>query len=193
MPTLRTQTVRKERHGIRTMAEKARSKGGKSTRRSRLTYFYLNGQLHKKLFINRGKDLLTAWNYPEGKKVLYTYSDVLKRHQHAWTTREVCQLIGRSRQTIDGAMREGMIERPQNTYGLDENRNFRQYMWSEEDIMALHAYLSTVHRGRPRKDGQVRPQHLPTPRELRAMLHDEEVLYVKHGDTFIPTWRAKDI
>lgn len=176
------------------MAEPEGSKNRRRNKRPILpTYFFLNGDLHRKLHINRGRDLLTAWNYPEGKRVTTSYTATIRRKQTAFTSTEVCKMVNRGRLTIELAMRHGMIERPQFTYGLDENRNFYQYMWREEDIMALHEYLASVHFGRPRKDGQVTPAPMPTPRELRAMINDEELLYVKQGDTYVPTWRAKEI
>lgn len=175
------------------MDKREGKKNGRRTKRPVLpTYFFLNDQIHRKLHINRGKDLLAAWNYPESKKVLTSYSTTIRRHKTAFTTTQVCQMVNRGRLTIELAMRHGMIERPQHTYGLDENKNFYQYMWREEDIMDLLEYLSSVHRGRPRKDGEITTHDLPTPRELRAMINDENVLYVKQGDTYVPTWRAKE-
>lgn len=175
------------------MADEDREKKSARRKRPALRYFFLNDELHKKLYINRGKDLINAWNYPQAKRMTYIYSDVIRRSQKAFTTAEVCKMVNRRRTTIENALTRGMIEQPQHTYGLDENRNVYQRMWSEKDIMALLEYLSTVHRGRPRKDGIVVPQALPTPRELRAMIHDEAILYVKSGDKFIPSWRAKEI
>lgn len=174
--------------------DKSKGKGnGRRTKRPVLpTYFFLNEQLHRKLHINRGRDLLTAWNYPEGKKVLTSYSTTIHRHKKAFTTTEVCKMVNRGRLTLELAMKHGMIERPQHTYGLDENKNFYQYMWRESDIMDLLEYLSSVHRGRPRNDGEITTHSLPTPRELRAMINDENILYVKEGDTYVPTWRAKE-
>lgn len=161
-------------------------------RRAKLTYFFLNDQLHKKLFISRGRDLLVAWNYPEGKKVSYDYSTVLRRHKRAWKTVEVAQMINRHRRSIDSAIASGMIERPQFTYGLDEHRRIFQYMWRDEDVMGALEYFATVHQGRPRKDGEITVNNLPTPRELRAMMNQEQILYVKEGDGFIPSWRARE-
>lgn len=175
------------------MANTKRKKNGKGAKRPALRYFFINDELHKKLTINRGQDLLTAWNYARGKKVSYTYSDVVKRYERAWSTKEVSEMLNRIPVVLEKAFKNGMIERPQFTYGIDENRRLYQYMWSEKDIFAALAYFATLHQGRPRKDGGVTPKHLPTPRELRAMIHDEEFLYVKQGDTFVPTWRAKNI
>lgn len=165
-----------------------------------LNYFYLDGELdgkmkpllHKKLHINRGADTITAWCYPLYKRVTYTYSDVLRLKGPAFTTQETAKMLMRGRQTIERAIIAGDIAAPQMTYGLDENRNPFKYMWSERDILDAHAFLSTVSVGRPRKDGLPTPKRLPTVRELRAMMRDEEILYVKQGDSFLPTWRAEN-
>lgn len=155
-------------------------------------YFYLNGKLHKKLHINRPADEITAWCYPDHVRVTYPYQMTRRRMQPAFSTAEVQKLLNRGRLALERAMLRGDIEYPQHTYTLDEKRRKFKYMWSEDDIIAAHAYFSTVHRGRPRKDGLVTPQALPTVRELRAMIHDREILYVKDGDKFRPTWEAPD-
>ena len=167
----------------------------KATRRKsrRLTYFFLNGLLHKSLHINRGADQITTWCYPEHRRVAYTYSDVKKRHEPAFTSVEVGKMLNRRRLQLERAMIAGNIEYPQYTYGLSSVKRKHQYMWSEKDILAAHAYFSTVHRGRPRKDGKVTPQRLPTVRELRAMIRQEQILYVRGEDgEFRPVWRAPD-
>lgn len=103
-------------------------------------------------------------------------------------------MVNRKRLVIDIALRDGMIERPFKSYSMDENRTPVAYQWREKDIMGLLDYLSSVHRGRPRKDGLITPAFLPTPRELRAIIHESgETLYIKGEHGFIPTWRAKEI
>ncbi len=174
------------------VGQKGKGNGRRNKRPLLPKYFFLNDQIHRRQQINRGRDLLSAWNYPEAKRVTTSYSAAITRHKPAFSTAEVCQMVNRKRMTVENAMKNGMIERPQNTYGLNEDRNFYQYMWREEDIMALHEYLSSVHRGRPRKDGEITITDLPTARELRAMIHDNHVLYVKEGETYVPTWRAKE-
>lgn len=166
-----------------------------------LNYFYLDGKLvddgptipllHKKLHINRAQDKIVTWCYPLHKRVTYTYSDVRAHKQNAFTMKQVGKMLGRSRVTIERAIIDGNIEPPQKTYGLNERKNGYAYYFSEQDVLAAHAYFSTVHRGRPRNDGFISPGHMPTVRELRAMMRDEEILYVKEGDKFIPTWRAE--
>lgn len=162
-----------------------------SEKKKPLRYFFLNGDLHKKVFINRSADSIKAWNYPKARLMTYVYSDVRKMGQRAFTTVEVSEMVGRHPRVIEMAILQGSIREPQYTYGLTERRQKYQYMWREEDIMDLHAYLLTVHIGRPRADGEITPsKNLPTARELRAMIRQDTILYVKQGDKFVPTWKA---
>jgi len=179
------------------MADEKRT-GQNVRKKSRpLNYFYLDVAnhgllLHKKLHINRGADMITTWCYPLHKRIAYTYTDVRRRKRPAFNMSQVCQMIGRGRTTVETAITDGMINEPQWTYGLSNQEQKFKYMFSENDVLALHAYLSTVHRGRPRKDGLITPQSLPTVRELRAIMRNETILYVKQGDEFVPTWQAAD-
>jgi len=177
------------------MAGQAGSTNPKKNKRPKLPiHFYINDELHRKLHINRGRDILITWNYPRGQRIHYTYTDVLKRFERTFSTSEVATMVNRRRLVIDIALRDGMIERPYKSYSMDEKRTPVAYQWREKDIMGLLDYLSSVHRGRPRKDGISIPAFLPTPRELRAMIHQTgETLYVQQGDQFVPTWRAKEM
>lgn len=179
------------------MADKT---GAKKAPSKPLRYFYLDclvdgkpvPMLHKKLHINRGADTITTWCYPQRKRIAYTYTDVKKRMEPAFTTKEVSKMMMRVRKQVQEAISEGKVAPPQFTYGLNEDMKKRAYMWHEDDILRLHAYFTTVHRGRPRADGKITPQKLPTARELRAMIRQREILYVKVGDRFEPVWDAED-
>jgi hypothetical protein len=167
--------------------------GGKSRK---LTYFYLNGKLHRSLYINRPGDLITAWSYPEYKRVGYTYSDVRKRHGKAFSTSQVSKFINRVREQIQMAMVRGDIETPQYSYSIenylkDGSDKVYKYMWSEEDVLGVHEYFSQIHFGRPRKDGLIKPYPMPSRLELRALMRHEEILYVKSGEKFVPLWQAE--
>lgn len=167
--------------------------GQKKPKTKPLRYFFYRGDLCKKVHIHRPNDIITAWNYPKGRLDKYVYSDVRRNGEMAFSTRQVEQMIGRSQKTIKNAIADGMIRKPQRTYGIDAERNGYAYYWSEKDIMELHDYLKTVHCGRPRKDGRVTPKELPTASELRAMIRQGTVFYVQVGDKFVPTWRADNI
>jgi hypothetical protein len=102
-------------------------------------------------------------------------------------------MMNRKPLALERAMARGDVEPPQFTYSLTESRRKMKYMWSEKDIMKVHEYFSSVHYGRPRKDGMITPYKMPTKREVRAMIHQETVLYVMNKDgEFVPTWKAQD-
>jgi hypothetical protein len=160
---------------------------------NKLNYFFLNGNLHRRLHINRSADKIITWCYPEERRVAYTYSDVKRRKEPAFTTTEVARMLNRSRQIVEYAIMDGSIDTPQFTYGINERKKKYKYMWDEKHIIELHQYFNTKHYGRPRKDGIVNPKKMPSLRELRALIRQEEPLYVKMDNgEFLPVWRAPD-
>lgn len=164
----------------------------KKKRKTPLNYFFYKGDLHKKLHINRGADTIMAWNYPKAEARQYSYTDVKKNGEKAFSTQQVGKMLNRAPRVVEREARSGNIRRPQSTYGLTEHRRRHAYYWSEKDVLELHAYYTTVHRGRPRNDGIVIPQKLPTVAELRAMMRQGTVYYVKDADgNFVPTWEAE--
>lgn len=172
-----------------------------SRKSGKLTYFFLDGELdgkvvpllHKSLHINRGADKIITWCYPLERRVAYTYSETKKHRDPAFSTVETAKMLNRGRLALERAIINGDISRPQFTYGLNEHKRMFKYMWHESNIMEAHAFLSTVHFGRPRADGVVVPKRLPTARELRAMIRQEHILYVKGDDgEFKPVWLAPD-
>ena len=161
--------------------------------RKRLTYFFVNGELHRSLHVQRAADLIRAWNYPQHKMVGYSYTDVLKNHEKAYSTKDVCYMINRSRQRVEDAILSGKIKKPQKTYNINPDRpgKWESYRWSEEEVYDLHDYFLTVHRGRPRNDGLITPSGLPSKQELRAMMRQEVTLYIQNEEgKFVPTWAA---
>lgn len=160
---------------------------------SKLRYFYLNGDLHKILSVNRAQDFVVCWNFPEGKRVGYVWSDVKKRHGKAFRTSEVAKMVGRDLTTVKRDILNGNIKRPQKIYSLHTKRP-GAYYWSEEDVMEMHDYLLSIHIGRPRLDGLIVPRSsIPTKAELRAMMRHDIITYVKtDNEEFIPIWKERD-
>lgn len=161
-------------------------------------YFYLNVNdrgplLHRREHINIGEDIIEAWCYPLAKRVAYTYSDTRERYERAFTTPEVCTMLNRGHDHMRHAIMYGNVEAPQFTYTMNAKRFKLKHMWHESDIMKARDFFASQHSGRPRKDGKVSPKAIPTRRELRAMIRQEQVLYVKNDKgEFVPTWKAQD-
>jgi len=159
----------------------------------RVLYFYLNNVLHRTLQVNRPDDTIIAWNFLEGKRVAYNYSDVQKNKQHAYSISEVGKLINRHVDTIKRHLRSGDIEKPQRAFSLDGSNRPGKYLFSENDIRKLREFFKTVHIGRPRKDGNVTASNIPSRIELDAMLRNETILYAKNNDgTFVPVWKQPE-
>ncbi len=158
-----------------------------------LRYFYINGDLHKVIRIVRPSDLVEAWNYREGKRAGYVWSDVRKRMENAFTLQQVSAMVGRHRVQIENYILHGMIKTPQRAYSLDGNKTPGKYLLSESDVLGLHDYLLTVHIGRPRKDGKITPGKMPTRAELRSIMKHDLITYVKTDDNeFRPIWKEVD-
>lgn len=157
------------------------------------TYFFLNGDLHKKIVVNRGRDVIYAWNYPQHKRFTYGYTNMLQRHEIAMSSLEVAKVIRRSKSRVEHAIWEGKVPTPQMTYSLETGAPGK-YMWCQKDVLQLLDYMATITHGRPRKDGLLREsKNLPTPQEVKAIFRDERVLYAKRGENYVPTFRAQQL
>ncbi len=168
--------------------------GSKARRNTttRLRYFYLNGKIHKVLRRSRAEDLLIAWDYQLGKRVAYNLTDVNKNKQHAYSMKEVEQIIGKHHDTINMHLRRGDLKYPQRIYSINGNKTPGKYFWSEDDIRSMHNFFKTVHRGRPRKDGAITPGDMPSRAEVEAKMKQENILYVKNGEDFVPVWKQPE-
>lgn len=164
-------------------------------KRRKIRYFYLDTgdglRLHKVLHVNRGGDIVTAWSYSEHKRKAYVWSDVQKMMQNAYTITEVAEMIGRHRMRVDSYIREGHIRKPQRIYEIFTGTPGK-YLFSEDDVLDLHEYLTTVHRGRPRNDGLITTNRVPNRDEMRALVHQGTVLYTTDKDgNFVPIWKEQ--
>lgn len=153
-------------------------------------FFAFHGELCKRLHINRGGDLIVVYNFAQERQATYSYTDVRNNAERVFSTKEVAAMVKRDVHRISMHIAEGHVRRPQKSHSLTGNSPYRNaYWWTEKDIMDYHAYLTTVHIGRPRLDGYINTRDLPTARELRAMIHQNLVTYIKNDkDEFIPTW-----
>jgi len=159
----------------------------------KISYFYLNGNLHKALHRNRAEDLLIAWSYVDDKRVAYSLTDVAKNKGSAYTVTQAAKLIGRSTDTIKRHWRAGDIKKPQQVYSLDEKRTPGKVYFSEDDMREMQDFFKTVHRGRPRKDGLITPSDIPSRAELEALMKNEKVLYAKNDSgEFVPVWKQPE-
>jgi hypothetical protein len=160
--------------------------------KQKVKYFYLDQELHRVLRVSRPEDLVVSWNFPQHKRKAYVWSDTRRKMEKAFSLRQVCDMLGRSRVAIELYIRQGKIRTPQRIYTLDGKAKPGKYFFSEKDVLELHDYILSVHIGRPRRDGRVTPAKAPSKAELRAMMKHDTVMYIKSGEEFVPVWKEID-
>jgi hypothetical protein len=146
-------------------------------------YFFLNDKIHKVLKSSRSKDEIIAWCYPDKKRVMYSYSQVIKYMENAFTTSQVGEILGKHKVTIEDYILEGKIRMPHRVYPIgNPDSKWSKYMFNQKDILDLHEFISEGgHSGR-----------LPSKSELMAILKHNIILYTKTEDgKFVPVWKAE--
>lgn len=157
--------------------------GAKRKRQTkRFSYFFLNNKIHKVLNCSRAKDELIAWCYPDKKRVLYSYSQVIKNMENAYSTKQVAQILNKHKITIEDYILEGKIKYPQKVYPISNpESDWYKFMYSESDIMDIHEFIL--------ESGY--SKNMPSKNELRALLKNNIILYTKTDSGFVPVWRAE--
>lgn len=142
---------------------------GKHRAPGMVRWFFWNDELHRTTFVDRPKNLVYAWNYPQRKKVQFVYSHIRVHNEKAWTNKEVARLLGRSTKTLQRAVYDGAVKKPYKTYSLDGDPNyFGRQFWQSKDVYEVHSWLIEKERSR---------QDLPTRLELAAKM-EEGVSYL---------------
>jgi hypothetical protein len=151
--------------------------------RKKFFYFFLNGKIHKVLKASRAKDEIIAWCYPDKKRVMYSYSQVEKSMEKAYSIIEAGEILGRHRVTIEEYILQGKIKKPQKVYPISNpDSTWSRYMLSESDILDIHQFIIDA--------GHIRD--LPSRSELQALLKHNLILYTKTVDgSFVPVWKAE--
>lgn len=151
--------------------------------RKKFVYFFLNGKVHKVLRLSRARDEVIAWSYLDKKRMMYSYSQVDKNMEKAYTILEVSKILGRHRVTIEEYILQGKIKRPQKVYPISNPEStWSKYMLSESDILDIHQFIIDA--------GHIRD--LPSKSELQALLKHNLIMYTRTEDgKFVPVWKAE--
>jgi hypothetical protein len=137
---------------------------------TKLSYFFLNNKIHKVLKLSRAKDELIAWCYPDKKRVLYSYSQVKKNMENAYSTKNVSDILGKHKVTIEDYILDGKIKRPHIVYPIgNPDSSWYKFMFSINDILDLHEFIL--------ESGY--SNNMPSKNELLARLRHNMILYTK--------------
>lgn len=162
--------------------------------------FFINGEFHEIVNINRSAGVLRAYNFNTEKVVTYSISDYNKFRQQAYTIGNVGKLVYRDNSSIWKAVDSGAVSRPfMLPMSTDAGKGkfavgrAGTYYFSEDNIYEIRDYFGSLHKGRPRADGATTSYKVPTVEELDAMLGKREMVYVKNKKgEFVPIWKRVD-
>ena len=126
---------------------------------------------------------MVAWCYPDKKRLLYSYSQVLKTMENAYTTKQVAQILGKHKVTIEDYILDGKIRYPQKVYPIgNPESTWYKFMYSESDIMDIHEFIL--------ESGY--SSNMPSRNEMKALLKHNTILYTKTTEgKFVPVWKAE--
>jgi hypothetical protein len=149
--------------------------------RKKFLYFFLNNKLHKVIRSSRSKDEIIAWCYLDKKRVLYSFSDVEKNMENAYTMVQVGEILGRHKVTLEEYILQGKISQPQRIYPISKPESkWYKFMFSESNIVKIHEYILEAGYSK----------NIPSKAELKALLKNNMILYTKTEGGFVPVWKA---
>ena len=148
-----------------------------------LRYFFLNNKIHKVIRSSRSKDEIVAWCYPDKKRVLYSFIDVQKNMETAYTIKQVAEILNKHKITIEDYILEEKVRKPQKIYSIgNPEGKWSKFMFHENDILDIHEHI--LDSGHSKK--------IPSRNELKALLKNNMILYTKTGEgKFVPIWKAE--
>ena len=116
-------------------------------------------------------------------------SDFKKHRKRAYTFSNTARLLNRSNMQLYRYIHRGLINPPMGILPGGERKFTKKSYYSEDDVFEIRRVMSSLHRGRPRKDGKTTNNHVLTEQELRAKMGDALMLYTKTKDgRFVPVW-----
>lgn len=138
--------------------------------------------------MNKANDKATLWNYEKKQREVHSLAVVSQLYEQAYSLKDIGELLNRSPRTLRDRLDE--FPKPYRIYSMIHQKEYGR-RWDADQVMEIREVLAHTHFGRPRLDGEAFPLPVPTRTELRAMLNQEAVVYVKNKDgEFIPTWKA---
>lgn len=163
----------------------------KGTQRQQWRYFFVGGKVHKLIRLSYSRDEIHAWCYDDEQVKVYQWSDVRRRGMRGFTFSQVSKMVHRTRRQILNYIYNGELKDPPKV--LTPGTNYRQRIFSEEDVIKIQEIMTTKHRGRPRKDGMITLKRVPSRQEVVASVKHDMTLYVRTKDgKFVPLYLAED-
>jgi hypothetical protein len=114
---------------------------------------------------------------------MYSYSQVEKNMENAYTMTQVGLILNKHKVTIQDYILDGKIKAPEKVYPIgNPDSEWSKYMFSESNIMDLHQFILDAGYS----------YSMPSKAELSAILKNNLILYTKTQEgKFVPVWKAE--
>lgn len=151
--------------------------------------WFLNGDLVRKHHINRSNGIMSVYNVTKDRIESCLISDFKKNRERAYTVKQTAELVNRHQKYLPNLMKNGTIPFPTGAQkGGARGWQIKAY-YSESQVWQIRDILATYHIGRPRKDGLITNDTIPSPQELTRRMGDGILTYTRTEDgRFIPIW-----
>lgn len=132
--------------------------------------------------------IVTLRNWTQDRLQTMTNKDFKRFRRRAYSISEAAKLLSRNPHYLSRQARAGVIPKPLGRGPGGIQIGTRPAYYSETTIFQIREILSHIHTGRPRKDGLITNNTIPTEAELRARVSDQLLVYVQKDDgQFVPT------
>ena len=151
--------------------------------------WFLNGDLVRVHHLNRAGGIVSVYNIIKDRIESCLLSDFKKNRERAYTVKETSILVNRHQKYLPTLMKNGTIPKPTGAT-KDGIRSWqtRSY-YSESQVREIRDILATFSVGRPRKDGLITNNSVPTSQELNRRMGDGILTYTRTEDgQFVPVW-----
>ena len=151
--------------------------------------WFLNGCLVRKHHISKSNGIMSVYNMNNDQIESCLISDFKKNRERAYSVKDTAALVDRHPKHIYRLIHQGVIPPPVGaSVGGQRAWRVRAY-YSESTVKEIRDILASIHRGRPRKDGLISNDTVPTIQELTRRLGDGILTYTRTEDgNFVPVW-----
>jgi hypothetical protein len=151
--------------------------------------WFLDDDLVRVTHVSRSQGMVTLFNCTKDCNMVTTMVEFKRKRKRAFTIMETSKLLNYHRKSIPRLVKSGILPKP--TGELPGGKTAFHYLsyYNEDQIWEARKLLSQTHIGRPRKDGKVTNNRVPTEQELRYAMGEGLIYYVKdETGKFIPVF-----
>lgn len=149
--------------------------------------WFINGDLCRVEHIQRSEDIVTLYNFIQERNFIMTMVEFKRKRERAYSVLETAKLLNYERKTIPMLVSKGILPKPTGkTPGGVTKFHYSAY-YAESQVYEARKLLAQTHPGRPRKDGRVTNNKVPTEQELRVAMGGAMLVYIQDKDgNFVP-------